>query len=148
MGWSAAFDTEQNSYYYYNTETDETTWERPVGVEIEGLPEEADAKTATAGGGSGGSSTEDYYNSKEYYDWYYSQYATTQQYQQQHQHQSHAKTDSGTEDAAPGTAAAAAAAAPLNPGHHFAGAWNPIVAASGEELDKDFQPGSVFVVFW
>ncbi|KAJ3028118.1 UNVERIFIED_CONTAM: hypothetical protein HDU68_002439 [Siphonaria sp. JEL0065] len=126
MGWSAALDESSGSYYYYNEETEETTWDKPAGVEIEGLPAEAEnpqeattASTVTA--------SADYYNSKEYYDWYYSQYAA------------HAATATSTNDddtKAPGTTTIP----PLPGSHQYASAWNPLAAATGEELDPDFQP--------
>ncbi|KAJ3066225.1 hypothetical protein HDU98_010466 [Podochytrium sp. JEL0797] len=141
--WEAVRDEASGTHYYWNADTDETTWDRPVGVAIAGLPEEEEVVDAPKAEGKQADETpvdpsqrsadyytsQEYYNSKEYYDWYYAQYA---------------KTD----DAPPGTAAepgAAAAAGATKAGvpplsYPFAAAWNPLTAAGLDPSDSDLQP--------
>lgn len=75
--WQAAFDPEANDYYYWNTETKETTWTKPTELN--------ESKTSTESGSKKGkevdeasgkvdnavdAKAEEYYASKEYYDYY------------------------------------------------------------------------------
>lgn len=39
--WQAAKDPDTGDLYYYNTETDETTWDKPVGATI--IPPDSDS---------------------------------------------------------------------------------------------------------
>ncbi|KAJ3113027.1 hypothetical protein HK100_002122, partial [Physocladia obscura] len=87
MGWSAELDTQSGVYYYWNSDTGETTWDRPTGdVSIDGeLLEPEQPKQPPSNTNIKTSSNtqhydqqqqqQDYYNSKEYADWYYATYA-------------------------------------------------------------------------
>ena len=37
-GWDAHWDTEEHKYYYHNSATNETTWEKPSGSQVESKP--------------------------------------------------------------------------------------------------------------
>jgi hypothetical protein len=79
MAWTKVWDAESNSYYYWDQETDETTWEEPEGFQEEGEATERpeDAEKSTEEGESkptGSKEDEDFYKSQEYYNWYYQTY--------------------------------------------------------------------------
>ncbi|KAJ3117010.1 hypothetical protein HDU96_008181 [Phlyctochytrium bullatum] len=97
--WQAVFDDASKSWYWWNTKTNETTWDDPTGGEskeaaagtsaeaskakedgktdapaAEKKAGEADgAQAATNPAQAGDPTSADYYNSQEYYNWYYSQ---------------------------------------------------------------------------
>ncbi|KAI8614004.1 hypothetical protein BC830DRAFT_1129523 [Chytriomyces sp. MP71] len=135
--WSATWDEESKAVYYWNSETDETTWERPEGVEISGEdslpgqshsqrddgPDDGEAAPGTAGDNADEAQRlRDYYNSKEYAEWYYAAY--------------------GGPKASGDAATGATTTAKSLHGHQFAGAWNPMTAAGdGEALDSAWQNG-------
>lgn len=66
MEWQAVWDKEAEAYYYWNPSTQETTWDKPEGMEV---PTGEPVAGATATDGTAQDPNE-YYKSKEYYDWY------------------------------------------------------------------------------
>ncbi|KAJ3398150.1 hypothetical protein CcCBS67573_g08894 [Chytriomyces confervae] len=136
MGWTAEYDAESKSYYYWHSDTGETTWDRPQDADIEGEqpsneqvpatePEtEKEAESEAAPGVDPDedqddkkkeNALQDYYNSKEYADWYYATYGD------------------------PSSSANASKTIPAG-SYQFQSAWNPITAAGGDPLEADFQP--------
>jgi hypothetical protein len=76
--WEAVWDETAKDYYYWNKETDETTWTKPESLKASSkdtlkakdpneVSEEKDIKSPENLKEAGG---DDYYNSKEYYEWY------------------------------------------------------------------------------
>jgi hypothetical protein len=79
MSWTKVFDAESNSHYYWNEETDETTWDKPDDfvdqepdkeepVEPAVKPTESEQPASTS------AQDEEFYKSQEYYNWYYQTY--------------------------------------------------------------------------